>query len=438
MNHELLALGIVHKALLASAVLGVMCGVLGTFVVVRRISLVGDTISHAVLPGVVLGFLISGILGYDRNPWIIFTCAVVIGLLSILMVRQIIGTTRLKADAALGIVLSGFFGIGLFLKRSLLPYMQSTGGLDSFLFGNMATISDADLYAVLIIGLLLTIVVSLLLRPFILISFDPLFAQTLGYPVKILNLIFYTLLTITIVASLQAVGVILVSSMLIIPASCAYLLTDQKKHMMWASMGFGALAGVSGSLISASVTTHIANGAAITLIAALLFAVSYLLAPRHGIIAKWLKHKRLQSSITRENALKAIYKLIEDQPDHLTAVQVENYAKTRRMSSSEAQHSLTDLCRAKFITIPTEGMIQFTLTGLNKAQQIVRNHRLWELYLTRQADYEDDHVHDDAELIEHLLDEATVRQLEAELNFPETDPHGKPIPRPNLITEEAS
>ena len=134
MMTQYLALSIVQQALLASAVLGIMCGVLGTFVVVRRISLVGDTISHSVFPGVVLGFLASSMMGYDRNPWIIFICAIAIGLLSIVTVQRIIGSTRLKADAALGIVLSGFFGIGLFLQTSLLPYMNTAAGIDAFIF----------------------------------------------------------------------------------------------------------------------------------------------------------------------------------------------------------------------------------------------------------------------------------------------------------------
>ena len=435
MTLEIVALGIVQKALLASAVLGLMCGVLGSLVVMRRISLVGDAISHSVLPGVVLGFLISGYTTGERNPWIIFTCAVIIGLLSIAVVRQIVSTTRLKPDAALGIVLSGFFGIGLFLKRSLLPYMKSAGGLDSFLFGNMATISDADLHAVLIVGLVLAITIPLLLRPFILLSFDPLFAETLGYPIKLLNLIFYTLLTVTIVASLQAVGVILVSSMLIIPAASAHLLTEQKKHMMWVSMLLGALSGVIGSLLSSSIEANIANGAVITVVAATIFFICYLAAPQHGIIASWLKRRRLQASIAVENSLKAIYKLVENSEDLLKPVSVTSYTELRRLSNQEAHKTLIKLEKAGAATL-NKDTATLTQSGLIRAQQIVRNHRLWELYLTKQADYQADHVHDDAELIEHLLDEETVKQLEAELNFPETDPHGKPIPKPN--TQEGS
>ncbi len=408
-----------------------MCGVLGTFVVVRRISLVGDAISHAVLPGVVLGFVISSQLGDPRNPWIIFGSATIVGLISMIVVRQIIATTRLKADAALGIVLSGFFGIGLFMKRSMLDLMDSAGGLDSFLFGNMATISETDLQAVVIVGVVLTTLVLLLMRPFILVSFDSLFAETLGYPVKLLNLVFYTLLTITIVVSLQAVGVVLVSAMLIIPAATAYLLTDRKIHMMLLSMFFGAGAGVSGSFISASVSSaNIANGAAMTLVAASFFFITCLLAPRHGIVAKWLKSKRQRHKVTTENALKAIYKLVEPTGDPRSAITINDYQTERRLETAEAKLQLKALKQQQHIEYLDKQQLTLTPDGLKVAQTVVRNHRLWELYLTSQANYQADHVHDDAELIEHLLDEETVRQLEAELNFPTTDPHGMPIPRP--------
>ena len=414
-----------------------MCGILGTFVVVRRISLVGDTVSHSVLPGVVLGFLISSAVGRDRDPWIVFACSAVIGLLSILAVKQIISTTRLKADAALGIVLSGFFGIGLFMKRALKQFMDNAGGLDHFLFGNMAIISDDDLKAVLIVGLLMIICVSFMLRPFILVSFDPLFARTLGYPVKFLDLIFYTMLTITIVASLQAVGVILVSALLIIPASTAYLLTDEKKKMMWLSMLFGALAGIGGTLISANVERNIPNGAAITLLAAAIFGTAYLAAPKHGVIAKRLKFIRQKRAVASENILKAIYKLVEDKKEQRSNLKVASYAESHKLSLDEGQANLKKLQRAGFVEL-SEDYFSFTDSGFTRAQQIVRNHRLWELYLTKQAEYEADHVHDDAELIEHLLDEETVAKLEAELGFPKTDPHGKPIPQPSLPANSIS
>jgi len=418
-----LALTVLQQALLASAILGVMCGVLGTFVVVRRISLVGDTISHSVLPGVVLGFLISGLMGYDRNPWIILTCATVIGFLSIAVVQQIVGSTRLKVDAALGIVLSGFFGLGLFLKRSLQPHMDSTAGLDSFIFGNMATISDQDLQVMMVCGVSLVLIVSLLMRPFILISFDPLFARTLGYPVRFLNAIFYMLLSVTIVTSLQAVGVILVSAMLIIPAASAFLLTEKKTHMMIISV-------IIGTLASSTSKVNVANGAAITLTAAFLFGLTYFFAPKNGILSKWLKQKHLKRTITSENALKRIYKYIEKDPTTERNIEIQEYSQYAKLSPAELTSTHKLLISHDFITPLNSTTFNLTEKGLNRAKQIVRNHRLWELYLTSQADYPSDHVHDDAEIIEHLLDEEQVAQINAELNFPSTDPHGKPIPQP--------
>jgi ABC-type Mn2+/Zn2+ transport system permease subunit/Mn-dependent DtxR family transcriptional regulator len=431
MSDPLLALSLLHKALLTATLLGMMCGLLGTFVVMRRISLVGDAVSHAILPGIVLGFIVSTMIGDDRNPWIIFTCATIIGLFSMLVVRQILATTRLKADTALGIVLSGFFGIGLFMKRSLIDFMSTSSGLDNFLFGNLATISDDDLKAILIVATLLIAIVCLLLRPFSLISFDALFAQTIGFPVRLLNLVFYFLLTLTIVVSVRAVGVVLVSSMLIIPAASAFLLTERNSKMMWLSMGFGAMSGLIGCYLSSSVTNaNVPNGATMTLIATSIFLTAYLAAPHHGVLAKWLKRRNLEATIRSENTLKAIYKWMEDSPSTEHQVTTQEFVAASRNTASVVEQTLRCLNKKNLLHF-SDNRLSFTLTdsGLQRGMEIVRNHRLWELYLTRQADYENDHVHDDAELIEHLLDEDTVKKLEAELNFPVTDPHGKTIPR---------
>ena len=437
MMFDLIALTLIQKALLAATLLGVMCGVLGTFVVVRRISLVGDAVSHSILPGIVLGFVVSSALGMNRNPWVIFTFATLVGLLSMLTVRQILATTRLKNDAALGIVLSGFFGIGLFLKRSLRPYMESAGGLNDFLFGNLATIAEADLKAIFIVAILIVITVSLLLRPFILISFDVLFAKTLGYPVKLLNLVFYSLLTVTIVVSVQAVGVVLVSAMLIIPASSAFLLTDRKYHMMWIAMGFGAFSGLGGCLIANSFDdVNVPNGATMTLTAAGIFLISYFYAPNHGILAKWSKQRKLERVVRNENALKQLYKSLGDDAALEKSVTLSEFASMNRFSEKEALSRLQSLVKHEYLTA-SEKLYKLTSSGLTRAMQLVRNHRLWELYLTNQADYPSDHVHDDAELIEHVLDEATVKQIEAELGFPSEDPHGQPIPKPQPSREHA-
>ena len=419
-----------EKAILATIILGIVSGLLGAFVVVRRIALVGDALSHAVLPGVVLGFVMCHMLGTDRNPWIIFGCAVSVGLLGAGMVRAIETTTRLKSDAALGIVLASFFGLGLAMKSGLKDYIDNRAGISSYIYGNVSTISDADLSAMFWTSLVLVIVVWLLIRPLLVVSFDSGFAVGLGYPVKFLNFIFYTLLTFSVVVSLQAVGVILVSALLITPAATAYLLTDRMYRLMLYAVGFAVASGLIGVYVSLSVeTVDIPTGPLIALTAAILFAAVYLVAPEHGVISKALKVVRRRQRINRENTLKAIYKMLENEGFTHDGVGLRDLAEARKRSIEEVKLDVLKLKRSKEASYDEEKSgVYLTPSGWRRAVEIVRNHRLWELYLTNQADYDADHVHEDAEKIEHVIGASTVRQLERDLDFPVLDPHGKPIP----------
>lgn len=419
-----------QKAFLATIILGVASGLLGAFVVVRRIALVGDALSHAVLPGVVLGFVMCHMLGIDKNPWVIFSCAVSIGLLGAGMVRAIESTTRLKSDAALGIVLASFFGVGLAMQSGLKDYIDNRAGISTYIYGNAAMISDADLAAMFWTTFVLVVVVWLLIRPLLVVSFDSGFAVGLGYPVKWLNFIFYTLLTFSVVVSMQAVGVILVSALLITPAATAYLLTDRLYRMMLYAVGFAVASGLLGCYVSLTIdSADVPTGPLIALTAAVLFGVVYLMAPQHGVISKSLKVFRRKQRINRENTLKAIYKMLENEGFAHDGVGLRDLAEVRKRSIEEVKLDVQRLRKSKEASFDdAKSGIYLTPSGWRRAVEIVRNHRLWELYLTNQADYDADHVHDDAEKIEHVIGASTVRQLERDLDFPVLDPHGKPIP----------
>ncbi|MEO1857565.1 MAG: metal ABC transporter permease [Rubritalea sp.] len=427
---SLAAFTITQKAFLATIILGIASGMLGAFVVVRREALVGDALSHAVLPGVVLGCIMCHILEIDRNPWVIFTCAVLIGLLSAGTVRAIEATTRLKSDAALGIVLASFFGLGLAMQSGLKEFIDNRAGISSFIYGNTSMISDADLSAMFWTTVVLVLVVWLLIRPLLVVSFDQGFAVALGYPVKWLNFIFYTLLTFSVVVSMQAVGVILVSALLITPAATAYLLTDRLCRLMIYAVGFAVASGVIGCYGSLHVESiDIPTGPLIALTAAVIFGLVYLMAPQHGVIAKSLKVLRRRQRINRENTLKAIYKMLENDGFAHDGVGVNDLAQVRKLSQEHVKRDISRLTISKEASWDDERSgVYLTPTGWKRAVEIVRNHRLWELYLTNQADYQADHVHDDAEKIEHVIGASTVRRLERDLDFPALDPHGKPIP----------
>jgi len=414
------------KAMFAAVLMGAGCGLLGCFVVLRRVALMGDAISHAVLPGVVAGLIYSP----ERNPVVIFFFAAVAGLLGAGIVRALMKTTRLKSDAALGVVLASFFAFGIVWHSR---HQQETVGMMNFLFGDVGSINASDLRMMMFTTLLLVLMVFTLKRPLLLISFDEGFSKGLGYPVKMLNGLFYFLLTFSVVVALQAVGVVLVSAMLITPAAAAYLLTDRFEKMLMLSVAFGMVAGVVGGLVSAEFN-GIPTGPVIALAATVLFAIVYFVAPRHGVLAKLLRNKKRARRVHRENTLKAIYQILEGEGFGHEEVSLIMLARKRRQSEEDVRRQCAILQRHDFIEFSDDrSSLHLTQAGWKRAMEIVRNHRLWELYLTNEANYADDHVHDDAEKMEHILGPHTVRQLEADLDFPELDPHGKPIPQPPHI-----
>lgn len=413
----------VRHALAGSVLLGICCGLMGAFLVVRKLALMGDALSHAVLPGVAIGFLWS----MTKNPLAIFVGAVGAGLLGAVVVQLIRGTTRHKEDAALGFVLSSFFGVGIVLFTMIqnLPG-GAKSGLDKFMFGQAAALGPEDVMLLLVVALLAVGAVLLFYKEYVVTSFDEGFAGSLGLPLRFYHYSLMLLLAFAIVSALQAVGVVLVSAMLVIPAAAAFLLTDRMGWMLVLSAVFGMLAGVAGAFFSFA-GRSLPTGPFMVLSAAAVFLLALLLAPRHGLLTRlWRRHSR-SARIRRENTLKAIYHVMEDGGFGSEAVRAGDVALRRRETEAVARQELAALCRAGLAT-EEAGQIALTPEGWRRACEIVRNHRLWELYLTNAAQVAPDHVHDDAEQIEHVLGEETVRRLERRLNYARRDPHGKLIP----------
>jgi manganese/zinc/iron transport system permease protein len=234
---------------LGALVLGAASGMLGSFAVLRKQSLLGDAISHAALPGIVLAFLITR----QREPAILMFGALVAGWLATLLMLSIIRTTRIKDDTALGLVLSVFFGLGLMLLTFTQRLPDATqAGLDKFLFGQAATLLQRDVITMGIIGALALGVLFVFWKEFKLITFDPEYASSLGYPVRVLDVLLTTLLVIAIVIGLQTVGVVLMSAMIVAPAAAARQWTDRLSLMVLLGGLFGGLAGVGGTLVSSA------------------------------------------------------------------------------------------------------------------------------------------------------------------------------------------
>lgn len=421
----------VRHAVTGTLLLGISCGILGSFLVVRRMALVGDAISHAVLPGVALGFLWN----ISKDPWAIFIGATVAGLLGTATVTAITRTTKLKEDTALGMVLASFFGVGI----TLVTYIQGlpTGnqsGIDSFLFGQAAAIGPDDLILMALVTFAVVFTVGFAYKELLLVSFDPGFAHVCSLPTRWINHTFMLLLSFTIVIALQAVGVVLVSAMLITPAATAFLLTDRFHRMIFISAALGVVSGIIGAFLS-FLAPNLPTGPCIVLTASSIFVTAFLFAPRMGVVTRWLKHTNRRRRIARENTLKAVYHTLEADAFVRNSISLRQLAERRRRTLEEVEADVRALVSHELATVQDDSLV-LTPQGWERACTIVRNHRLWELYLTHAAQIAPDHVHDDAEHIEHVLGEDVVRSLERRLQFADTDPHGKPIPGLHRIHEQ--
>lgn len=415
-------------ALVGSVLLGLSCGLLGSFIVVRRMALVGDALSHAVLPGVALGFL----WGMTKDPVAIFVGAVVAGLVGTAVVSALTETTRIKPDTALGLVLASFFAVGLCLLTTIqnLP-SGNKSGLDKFLFGQAAALGADDITLMAVVAAVAVTLIVLFYKELLATSFDAGFASVAGIPAKWIHHGLMLVLAAATVIALQAVGVVLVSAMLITPAAAAYLLTDRLHRMLILAGAFGVLAGVTGAFFS-FVGRGLPTGPLMVIGASIVFTGAYLMGPRHGVIARWWRQRSRAARTERENTLKALYHVWEDDGFRDVGVTLADLAQRRRETLDEALRRSRELERHELATVNRDA-VYFTPQGRQRAAEIVRNHRLWELYLTNSANIAPDHVHEDAEKIEHVLGEKIVRELERRLDYATQDPHGKRIPSPREI-----
>ena len=283
--------------LVGTALLGLACGVIGSFTVLRERALIGDCVAHASLPGICISFMIF----HERSFPILFSGAIVAGLVSAWCVSAIRRYTRIKEDTALALVLSSFFGLGIALSRYLQNQPGGTApGLDSFILGKAATISSDDVVVISIIAAVSVCLCIALFKELTLLCFDREFAYTQGYPVKSLDFIVMALVCLCASAGLPAVGAVLVVALLIFPAATARLWTNRIGRMVPLSGIFGVIAAVTGTLLSAvtpyELVEHgLPTGPLIVISAACIFALSFVAAPAHGIA--WRTKKSAQEDV---------------------------------------------------------------------------------------------------------------------------------------------
>lgn len=275
---DILVYAFLQKALITSVIVGVICGVIGSFIILRGMALMGDAISHAILPGVAISY----ILGINY-----FYGAVVVGVLTALGIGVISEKSRIKSDAAIGIVFSAAFAIGIILITTA----ESAIDLTQILFGNVLYVRTIDMWLTIIIGVILLLVVIIFFKELLISSFDETMAKVYGLKTRFIHYGIMVLLTLVTMASLQTVGVILVVSLLITPASTAYLLTNRLSTMIVLASTFGALSSIIG--IYFSYVHNLPSGPVIALAATAIFLVALIFSPKQGLL--WKKIKRVKS-----------------------------------------------------------------------------------------------------------------------------------------------
>ncbi|MEL7422289.1 MAG: iron chelate uptake ABC transporter family permease subunit [Bacteroidota bacterium] len=408
------------RALLASSMVGVMCGILGCFIVLRNMSLVGDALAHAILPGVVVAFLV---VGYSALAF--FTGSVLAGLLTAVGITWIQHRVNTKNDAAIGIVFTAMFSLGVigisYISRNQGVHLD----LKDFLFGNVLGVADADLWLTALVTVYVVISVLVFYRYLFVSTFQPVVAETMGIPVRLIHYFLMLLLSFAVVASLQTVGVILVVAMLITPAATALLLSQRMERVILLAAALGLLSAVMGLLLAIIFKTT--PGPAMAVTATFLYVLTVIFAPGKGLIAKALRRQQLQVRIDREDILKAIYRTA--QSGGVPSVALRDKLEVSRLNWQRALRHL----RKRSLLLPDS--LRLTAKGEDDARRLVRAHRLWETYLVSEVGLNKEQIHPDAERYEHLLPEDVLNAVDRHLGFPQVDPHGSPIPRQATVPD---
>jgi manganese/zinc/iron transport system permease protein len=419
----------------AGALTAASCALLGCFLLVRRMSMMGDAISHSVLPGLAAAFLITG----SRDSLPMLAGAVIVGLLTAGLTQGLSRFGDVEESAAMGVVFTSFFALGLVLiVRPPTPWTSTPGAcstapsncrrsipclagwLDSPRGGGGGGGARVNL-----------LVVLLLFKELRLAAFDPALATTLGFPAGLLHHLLMALVAVTTVASFETVGSILVIAMLVVPAAAAHLLTDRLGPMLAWAVLLSLLCAALGHLAAITVPTWFgfadtSTAGMMAVVAGLLFTAAWLFAPRHGLISRAWFRFHLGVERTAEDILGSLYRNeeITQRADGLTHDELARYLQRGVLLRRAAQALLT---RRGWVASFSDGL-RLQPEGRRHATELIRSHRLWERYLYERAAVRPDHVHATSEKLEHITDPALQSALAREIANPSRDPHGHVIP----------
>ncbi len=395
---------------LGTTLLGAVGGLVGTFAMLRKRALMADTLAHASLPGVAGAFLVAVALGLSgKSLALLLPGAAVTGVLGVLLVHALTRTGRIRADAAMAVVLSVMFGVGIVLL-SVIQQSDSgqQGGLSTFIYGQTAAMSRADVLVIAAAALVAAVLIGLFLKELSYASFDQSHARVTGVPVDRLDLLLMALVVLVTVVALQAVGLVLAVAILVIPPVSARLWSNRLRRVLGLAVVFGALGGYAGSVAS-TVLERLPAGSVIVLASGSIFALSLLAAPNRGAVAAAWRSARLRFRMARDHALRAIYELAD--PSGSPWIDVGRLASHRGASVARTRTLARALAATGYVRRDA-GRVRLTDRGVAEARRVTRNHRLWEQYLLTFADVAPSHVDISADHAEHALGADIVDLLE--------------------------
>ncbi|BBM87616.1 metal ABC transporter permease [Candidatus Uabimicrobium amorphum] len=407
------------------------CGILGCFLILKKLALMGDAISHAVLPGIVVAVMLSGSL----NSIAIFVGAGIIGVLTPILVDSLKSSRLIDEDAAIGSVFTFLFAIGVIM-------VANAGNIDldteCVLYGEIATtpfdtwvvggtpyefdghtfmkggtdIGPKSAWTLGIVLLINILFIFFFYKELKISTFDPALALSMGLKPKLIHYLLMFFVAITTIASFEAVGAIIVVAMFIAPGASAYLLTDRLSLMIFLSGIVGAASSVLGYMLALALGGDVSIAGCMAVAAGGIFAMCFFFSPKYGVVVRFARRYKLKKRFHAENALVNMYRTHELGERCL----VKNY-----------RHNVIVRFIQQNILTEKDGELHLTEFGTEKAQNLMRAHRLWEAYIHKLG-LPEDHVHQPADEMEHYLTNDLCTEIAQELKNPQSDPHGKPIP----------
>lgn len=358
---------------IGSAIIGLVSGALGCFAFLRRQSLVGDVVAHSSLLGIVIAFLISYWLTGEgtKASLPLLLGAGIAGLLAMLLVTGIIKRTRIKTDAALGIMLAVFFGSGVFVLKMIQQRpIPGKAGLSDYIFGMAATITRFDVSIMAVLAALALALLFVFWKEFELYTFDSDYASSLGFSGRLLNTLLTGLIVVAIIIGLQAVGVILMVAMLVAPASAARQWTNRLKVMVVLAAFFGTISGVSGAVLS-SIFNNLPTGPVIVLCITAIVLFSLMFAPKRGILPKLVRRARNHRRIQLDSVLADLYLLEANHPEKNFIGHSARVIATMNSRKSGVDKSLYTLERLGMVSKPSERYWKLTPKGWQRADKVI-------------------------------------------------------------------